>query len=134
MIKLIIFASIAAILFGFLAFFLVFRSRRQVLGTLFGVLSLFFLLADLKALQFYKMGSGGQGEMPPTTVTSVEVKQENWAPLLSAVGSISAVQGTMISSELPGTVAEVGFESGVVVKKGDLLVRFDTSAEEAQLR
>ena len=134
MIKLIIFASIAAILFGFLAFFLVFRSRRQVLGTLFGVLSLFFLLADLKALQFYKMGSGGQGEMPPTTVTSVEVKQENWAPLLSAVGSISAVQGAMISSELPGTVVEVGFESGVVVKKGDLLVRFETSAEEAQLR
>jgi len=98
------------------------------------VLSLFFLLADLKALQFYKMGSGGQGEMPPTTVTSVEVKQENWPPLLSAIGSVSAVQGATISSELPGTVAEVGFESGAVVKKGALLVRFDTSAEEAQLR
>ena len=72
--------------------------------------------------------------MPPMTVTSAEVKQENWAPLLSAVGSISPVQGAMISSELVGVVAEVGFESGATVKKGDLLVRLDTSVEEAQLR
>src|SRR5207245_11383315 len=87
-----------------------------------------------KTLQMHKMISGDGCGMPPTTVTSTEVKQENWPPLLSAVGSVSAVQGAMISSELPGTVAEVGFESGAVVKKGDLLVRFDTSAEEAQLR
>src|SRR5438046_8016427 len=72
--------------------------------------------------------------LTPMTVTSAEVKQENWAPHLSAVGSISPVQGAMISSELPGVVAEVGFESGAMVKKGDLLVRLDTSAEEAQLK
>ena len=104
------------------------------MGAVFAVLSLFFVLADIKALQIRKMTSGGAGGMPPTTVTSVEVKQENWPPLLSAIGSVSAVQGATISSELPGTVAEVGFESGAVVKKGALLVRFDTSAEEAQLR
>jgi len=44
------------------------------------------------------------------------------------------VQGAMISTELPGTVAEVAFESGAMVQKGDLLVQLDTSAEEAQLR
>jgi membrane fusion protein (multidrug efflux system) len=110
------------------------RIPKNVIKASIGVLAIFAVLAAIKALQIVKMTSGGQGGMPPTTVTSAEVKQENWAPLLSAVGSISAVQGAMISSELPGTVAEVGFESGVVVKKGDLLVRFDTSAEEAQLR
>ena len=87
----------------------------------------------IKRSQFSAMGSAGAGMLPPTTVSSAEVKQENWAPLLSAVGSISPVQGAMISSELPGTVAEVGFESGALVKKGDLLVRLDTSAEDAQL-
>jgi membrane fusion protein (multidrug efflux system) len=131
----IIFASVGAVLFALLAFLLFFGLRRwYVLGAVFAVLSLFFVLVDIKTLQIHKMTSGGQGGMPPTTVTSAEVKQENWPPLLSAIGSVSAVQGATISSELPGTVAEVGFESGAVVKKGALLVRFDTSAEEAQLR
>jgi membrane fusion protein, multidrug efflux system len=31
-------------------------------------------------------------------------------------------------------VSEIDFESGATVKKGDLLVRLDTSSEEAQLR
>ena len=130
----IIFASVAAVLFALLALLLLLRMRWYVLGAVFAVLSLFFVLADIKALQIHKMTSGDGGGMPPTTVTSTEVKQENWPPLLSAIGSVSPVQGAMISSELPGTVAEVGFESGAVVKKGALLVRFDTSAEEAQLR
>ena len=131
----IIFASVGAVLFALLAFLLFFGLRRwYVLGAVFAVLSLFFVLVDIKTLQIHKMTSGGQGGMPPTTVTSAEVKQENWPPLLSAIGSVSAVQGATISSELLGTVAEVGFESGAMVKKGDLLVRFDTSAEEAQLR
>ena len=107
------------------------KSLGIALGGL-GAILLFLVLT--KALQIVKMTSAGQQGMPPTTVTSAEVKPENWPPLLSAVGSVSAVQGATISSELPGTVAEVGFESGAVVKKGALLVRFDTSAEEAQLR
>jgi len=111
------------------------RSNVKSLGIAIGGLAAIFLFLVLtKTLQIVKMTSAGQQGMPPTIVTSAEVKQENWPPLLSAVGSVSAVQGATISSELPGTVAEVGFESGAVVKKGDLLVRFDTSAEEAQLR
>jgi membrane fusion protein, multidrug efflux system len=111
--------------------------RTFIIGAIGVVAVIAFVVIPLvfvKGLQIAKLKSGGQGGMPPTTVTSAEVKQENWPPLLSAVGSVSAVQGATISSELPGTVAEVGFESGAVVKKGALLVRFDTSAEEAQLR
>ena len=47
--------------------------------------------------------------MPPTTVSSAVVKEEDWAPVLSAVGSISAVQGAMVSTELGGVVAKVEF-------------------------
>jgi membrane fusion protein (multidrug efflux system) len=130
----IISASIAAVLFALLALLLFLGLRWYVAGTVFALLCLVSVLADIKAIQKKMASGGGAGGMPPTTVTSAEVKQENWSPLLSAIGSVSAVQGATISSELPGTVAEVGFESGAVVKKGDLLVRFDTSAEEAQLR
>src|SRR5207302_6130058 len=47
--------------------------------------------------------------------------------------SLSAVQGAVISAELAGTVAEVKFENGAVAKKGDVLVKLDTSSEDAQL-
>jgi len=71
--------------------------------------------------------------MPPTTVSSAVVKEEDWAPTLSAIGSVSAVQGAVVSAELGGVVAEINFQSGGVAKKGDVLMRLDSSAEEAQL-
>jgi len=71
--------------------------------------------------------------VPPTTVSSAVVKEEDWAPTLSAIGSVSAVQGAVVSAELGGAVAEINFQSGGVAKKGDVLMRLDSSAEEAQL-
>jgi membrane fusion protein (multidrug efflux system) len=72
--------------------------------------------------------------MPPTTVTAFAVEQVEWQPLLTAVGTITPVQGATISAEMPGTVAEVLFQSGTPVKRGDMLLKLDASAEEAQLR
>jgi membrane fusion protein (multidrug efflux system) len=129
----IIFVSAATILFAFLAI-LFFRSSRTVSGAVFAVLALFSLLVDIKALQFNAMISAGKKMvLPPETVTSAVVKEEDWAPTLRAVGSISAVQGAVISAELAGVVSEVAFENGGTAKKGDLLVQLDASAEEAQL-
>jgi Membrane-fusion protein len=93
---------------------------------------LFFTLADVKAFQFRKMASSPM-TMPPTTVTSAPVKEEDWPPVLSSVGSISAVQGAVVSTELGGTVGEIRFQNGGEAKKGDVLIRLDVSAEEAQL-
>ena len=86
----------------------------------------------IKVLQIGKMMSTPM-VMPPTTVSSAVVKEEDWAPTLSAIGSVSAVQGAVVSTELGGVVAEINFQSGGVAKKGDVLMRLDSSAEEAQL-
>ena len=132
LIILIIVASIAAIIFGLIAFLLLRRSRRFVLGTVFAVLSFIFVLADIKMAQIRTMTSSPM-TMPPTTVSSAVAKEENWAPMFSSVGSISPVQGAVVSAELGGVVSQVGFENGATAKKGDLLVQLDASAEEAQL-
>jgi len=87
----------------------------------------------IKVLQIGKMMSTPM-VMPPTTVSSAVVKEEDWAPTLSAIGSVSAVQGAVVSTELSGVVAEINFQNGGVAKKGDVLMRLDSSAEEAQLR
>ena len=86
----------------------------------------------IKILQIGKMMSTPM-VMPPTTVSSAVVKEEDWAPTLSAIGSVSAVQGAVVSTELGGVVAEIDFQNGSVAKKGDVLMRLDSSAEEAQL-
>jgi len=98
-----------------------------------GLVALVILLVGVKALQIVKMASTPM-VMPATTVSSATVKEEDWAPTLSAVGSISAVQGAVVSSELSGVVSQIAFENGGTAKKGDLLVQLDASAEEAQLK
>ncbi len=44
-----------------------------------------------------------------------------------------AIRGVTVGSELPGAIREVSFDSGTSVRKGAVLVRLDTSTEEAQL-
>lgn len=71
---------------------------------------------------------------PPTAVTTVTVQAQTWQPVLVAVGSLRAVQGVTISTDLAGIVSEIAFESGTPVKKGALLVKLDSQQEQAQLR
>ena len=110
-------------------------ARRAVFKVVAAVLGLFLIIAGIKGLQFYTMIKAGKAMvLPPTTVTSAKVKMGDWVPMLTAVGSISPVQGATISAELAGTVSNVGFQSGTPVKKGDVLIELDASAEQAQLR
>lgn len=73
-------------------------------------------------------------QMPPESVTSLVVQSEEWVPALRTVGSTAAVQGVMVSTDQPGIVTKINFESGQTVKAGDLLVQLDIAQEEAQLR
>jgi len=109
------------------------KSKRGAIGVAVGgLIALIIMLVGIKVLQIGKMMSTPR-VMPPTTVSSVTVKEEDWAPVLSAVGSISAVQGAVVSAELGGVVSQVAFENGSTAKKGDLLLQLDASAEEAQM-
>lgn len=92
-------------------------------------------LAATKVSQFKALIAAAKTTgQPPETVSSAVVRQETWQGTLSAIGSVTAVQGVTVTPDIPGTVREIAFESGAVVAKGDLLVRLDTSSEEAQLR
>ena len=81
-------------------------------------LAALLVIGGIKGLQIFTMVKTGQPPMPATTVTSAQVREEDWAPELSAVGSVAAVQGAMLAMELPGTVQEVKFENGSWVEQG----------------
>jgi membrane fusion protein (multidrug efflux system) len=110
------------------------RRRGRGVGIAIGLLVAILAFAfGIKALQIRKMVSTPM-VMPPTTVSSATVKEEDWAPTLSAVGSLSAVQGAIIAAELGGVVSDIKFENGGVAKKGDVIMKLDASQEEALLR
>ncbi|MCG8038534.1 MAG: efflux RND transporter periplasmic adaptor subunit [Candidatus Thiodiazotropha taylori] len=106
---------------------------KRVLLTIIGLAVLIGIPAAIKMQQFQAMADM-QMTMPPEIVTADQVKRQQWPNTLSATGSLVAVQGVTVSAELGGKVSKIAFESGDRVEAGDLLVRLDTTAEEAQLR
>ncbi len=107
---------------------------KQILTSLGLVLLLVAVLAGIKIAQFGAMAKAGESYVPPPeAVTTAKVESAQWQSKVKAVGSLVAVQGVTLSSEVGGTVREIAFKSGDVVDKGELLVRLDTSTERAAL-
>ena len=108
---------------------------RKISIAVFIVLVVLGALAGVKALQFKKLIAEGKSfTTPPESVSSAVAREEKWQGTLTAIGSVAAVQGVTVTPDIPGIAREIAFESGAVVSKGDLLVRLDTSTEEAQLQ
>jgi membrane fusion protein (multidrug efflux system) len=72
-------------------------------------------------------------QAPPEAVTTIVARQEKWPATLSAIGTVSAVQGVTVSADLPGIVDRIAFDSGQSVREGEVLVELDTRQEQAQL-
>jgi membrane fusion protein (multidrug efflux system) len=108
--------------------------RRAWIFTILGIFAVIVVLVGVKAGQIATMINGGKHfVMPPESVTSAKVEQATWQASRTAVATLVAVHSVTISTEVTGTVRQIGFDSGATVKRGELLVRLDTSTEEAQL-
>ena len=70
----------------------------------------------------------------PQVVTAVKVQALDWQPELAAVGSVAAVRGVDVTTEIAGLVRDIHFASGKDVKKGDVLVQLNDDADRAQLQ
>jgi len=93
------------------------------------------LLALFKFLQIYFAIQESKKFMPPpAAVTTIVAAESEWRRTLTAIGSVVATQGVVLSAELAGKVSKVHFESGAKVQKGEVLVELDSSVEEANLR
>jgi membrane fusion protein (multidrug efflux system) len=65
---------------------------------------------------------------PAAAVSTYEARQDNWASILEAVGTVNAVNGVNVTAQVPGEVEAIEFESGDSVKKGDVLIRLEATA------
>src|SRR5216684_635502 len=95
------------------------------------------LLGSLGFVKFKQVQSAVQAaggfQPPPEAVTTVIAQRQEWPSSLAMIGTLEAVQGVLVSADLPGTVARIAFVSGQSVREGDVLVELDTRQERAQL-
>ncbi len=100
-----------------------------------GVFAVVAILGGTKVMQIVALiGAGESMVMPPTVVSTVDAKKQQWESILSAVGSLEARQGVVVTADNPGRITEIAFTSGEDVEAGAILVQQDISSEQAQLR
>ena len=91
-------------------------------------------LGFVKLRQFQAMAEQFAAmQPPPEAVTTIVASQQEWPSTLDAIGTAAAVQGVIVSADLPGIVQKIAFDSGRAVRQGDVLVQLDTRQEVAQL-
>ncbi len=99
-----------------------------IVGLLFGGIFGFQVFKGIKIKEFM-----AASKPPPVAVTAMKVEFQSWQPRLNAVGSLRAVRGVDVSSEVAGIVRSLHFKSGDEVKADQLLVQLNADSDIAQL-
>ncbi len=114
--------------------------QRKPLRVLTVVVGLLLVVGTLGFIKFSQismlMNMGKQMQKagpPPEAVSSTVAALQAWQAQVTAVGTIAPVKGVALSNDSPGIVSKIDFESGDLVKQGQVLVELDTSVERAQL-
>ena len=104
------------------------------------VLLVFFAAGFFIVLRFHQVsqseqgggrrGAGG-GAIPVTTVTA---QKGNIGVYVDAIGTVTPVYTSSITSQVNGIVTEVRYTEGQLVKKGDPLIEIDARPYEATLQ
>ncbi|RME62334.1 MAG: efflux RND transporter periplasmic adaptor subunit, partial [Alphaproteobacteria bacterium] len=71
---------------------------------------------------------------PPITVATVTAQFKPWQTELQAIGTVVAVKGVDVGSEVAGIVEEIHFESGQAVAENAPLLRLRDYVERADLK
>src|SRR6186713_2862197 len=104
--------------------FLITTVALLVVGAIFGA-------------KFYKLrqASAAMAAMrpKPASVATAPAVAQTWRSELSAVGTVESFQGVTLRSEIEGRIVRIAFESGAVIKEGDVVVELDIASETAQL-
>lgn len=99
------------------------------------VVALILVIGVTKALQVKKTIAGyAAAPEPQSAVSSAKAELLDWSTELPVVGSLRAVRGVDLSTELAGLVQNVAFRSGEDVKAGAPLLQLVADADNAKLR
>lgn len=97
-----------------------------IMGALFGLIFLYKLSATL-LLKYY---IAHQSRV--VTVSATTVKPSPWQPLIKASGSLRAIRGVNITTELAGMIQKIYFTPGQDVAAGTVLLQLNADSEIGQ--
>jgi membrane fusion protein, multidrug efflux system len=103
-------------------------TKRMVIMLAF----LMLLFGGIFGFKFLKVLFMGHPPQPVVTVSAIPAQFQDWQPKLRAVGTLSAVQGVDLTTELAGVIKEIRFIPGKPTKVGELLVQLNADSEVAQ--
>lgn len=106
---------------------------KPMLIMLIGVGVLFGIIFIYKAFVAYMMHKYMAAGMPPATVSTTRVDYQMWQPTVQVAGSLRAVRGVDVTTEIEGLVRTIYFTPGSDVEKGELLVDLNADSDIAQL-
>lgn len=90
-----------------------------------------FAWKDHQARQAAAAQAGGP---PPAVIAATTAQAETWQNRLQVVGSLTAVAGIEVTSEVAGQVRALHFDSGEQAELGALLLELDDSTDQARLQ
>jgi membrane fusion protein (multidrug efflux system) len=112
------------------------RNKRYIITMIIVVVALLALMAGIVLhlfAGFAKMQAGMKNGPPPSVVSAMQATQQQWQAQVDTIGSMRAVRGVDVTTEIAGLVRSVEIKSGTAVKAGDLLVQLNIDADVAQL-
>ncbi|WP_237178900.1 efflux RND transporter periplasmic adaptor subunit [Pseudomonas versuta] len=97
------------------------------------VLVIVAIIAGVKFVQISALIAQSKAPLPAAVVTAMRVPYAEWQPGVTAVGSIKAVRGVDVTTEVGGIVRSIGFKPGQQVADQALLVQLNADSDIAQL-
>lgn len=112
-----------------------YMTRRMRWLLIVSAIVLVLLFVWLKAVPWYFINIVmPKMPTPAQTVSTVHPHHAMWQTQVRAVGTLHAVEGADLASEVSGIVTRIAFNPGDDVKKGQLLVQLRDDSDRAQLQ
>jgi membrane fusion protein, multidrug efflux system len=108
------------------------RNRRMRWMLLFLAI-LFGLIAIYKTAIHFIIKHAIASQSHVVIVSSMKVTSAAWQSQLHSVGSVRAIRGVNVTTQLAGMVQDIYFTPGTLVKQGTVLVKLNIDPDVAQL-
>ena len=95
----------------------------------FGGLIGFKLFVNQKMNEFFD-----HMPVPPSVISATEARDDSWVRQVTSVGTVSAIRGADLTTEVSGIVKTIHFGNGSEVKAGDVIITLDSSTDRAELK
>lgn len=110
------------------------NTAKRLIQVIIGLAILFSLVFAVHQFVNKKIGEFvSQISNQPTVVSTAKAVVHHWHPTLTAVGTLTAVNGVDVSAEVAGQVRVINFQSGQMVAAGDSLIQLDDDIDRQTL-